>query len=155
PIRLGALPPAIGELRALTFHPTDPILLVADDRDERVTQWDLTAPKTPKQITTLRGHTDIVDDMAYDATGTMAVTASQDGTAEIWSVVNPYRPQKLAVLTGHRGPVLGAAFSADSTTVVTVGTDLTGIVWDISALANIVGDSKQAACQSASGGFNR
>lgn len=81
-----------------------------------------------REISVLRGHGKFVRLAAFNATGTMAVTASSDHTARLWDVL---RGQEIAVLKGHDAEVWSAAFSPDGRRVMTVSFDKSARLWDV------------------------
>jgi WD40 repeat protein len=75
----------------------------------------------------LRGHGDIIQDVAFTSAG-KSVTASLDGTARIWDLESG---RQLATLRGHSGPLLGVAVSPDGALVATGSLDGTAKLWDL------------------------
>jgi WD40 repeat protein/ABC-type oligopeptide transport system ATPase subunit len=75
--------------------------------------------------TVLRGHTDVVRTATFNADGTLIVTASRDGTAQVWSIDG----RQLAVLKGHNDQVFSAVFSPDGSKIVTTSYDHTARIW--------------------------
>lgn len=81
-----------------------------------------------REIFVLRGHVKFVRLAAFNAEGTMAVTASSDQTARLWDVATGKERTKLK---GHDAEVWSAAFSPDGTRVMTVSFDKTARLWDV------------------------
>ncbi len=148
PVRLPSQP---GKVRALSFQPDTKNLLQANDAGEPPTSWNLADPATPTTAK-LAGTSGKVNSLAYNRTGSMAITVSDDDTATVWNTVDPRKPAMLARLVGHTGSVLSAAFSSDGT-VITGSEDASIIVWNIEALASITRDPRPTACEAASGAF--
>ena len=72
--------------RAVTFTP-DGAKIVSGGLDETVRIWDLT---TGEQLGCLRGHNNLVSDLAVTPDGTKIVSASNDGTVKIWDIATGY-----------------------------------------------------------------
>ena len=75
----------------------------------------------------LRGHRDDVNSVAFDASGSLLVSASRDHDARIWDARSG-RP--LRQLVGHFGSVADARFSPDGRWVVTAG-PITAGLWNV------------------------
>ena len=80
------------------------------------------------EMSVLRGHGKFVRLAAFNAAGTMAVTASSDQTARLWDVATG---KEIAKLDGHEAEVWSAAFSPDGKRVMTVSFDKTARLWDV------------------------
>jgi WD40 repeat protein/tetratricopeptide (TPR) repeat protein len=68
-------------VRAVAFHPNG--RWAATAASETVQVWDV---DNGTVVTELRGHGNAVNSVAFGADGTLAVTASDDGTARVWRV---------------------------------------------------------------------
>ncbi|MCE9596200.1 MAG: protein kinase [Planctomycetes bacterium] len=83
----------------------------------------------------LRGHRGPLTGARFDASGTHALTTSEDGTARLWST--PPEPslvdagRELAVLAHTRGAVRGGEFATDGQRVLTFGDDGTARIWRV------------------------
>lgn len=75
----------------------------------------------------LVGHEAAVGALAFNADGTILVSAARDLTLRVW---NTATGAPLSVLRGHRDSVTGAALSPDGRTVVSCSADATIRVWD-------------------------
>jgi WD40 repeat protein/serine/threonine protein kinase len=93
-------------------------------RDKTTTIWDTT---TWKLVHHLRGETNVVEDVSFDADGKRLVTTNRDGTARVWDVATG---EPVAFLRGHQSAVRTARFSPDGTRVVTASVDGTARLWD-------------------------
>ena len=72
----------------------------------------------------LRGHSDLVWDVAFSPDGNHLATASFDGTTKLWDVSSgPDQGNEITTLSGHAAEVIGIAFSPD-------GKYLTSVSWD-------------------------
>lgn len=75
---------------------------------------------------TIPAHGDTIWGIAFDESGTTAVTASEDSEAKIWDA-NGWRP--LQTLRGHSGELVNVQSSADGNLFVTGSRDGTARVW--------------------------
>ncbi len=116
---------------ALAFSPDGRWLVSGDDDDNSLTLWDA---DTLERRGELRGHTDVIQDVAFGPAGKV-VTASLDGTAKIWDLESR---QEFATLRGHTGPLLGVAVSRDGTLVATGSLDGTAKLWDLATGRNVL-----------------
>lgn len=87
--------------------------------------------ETGEQITSLKGHTNVILDLAFSQDGTWLASGSADDTIRIWDVSDLESPQLLAMLAGHAGNVYGVAFSPDKRTLVSASYDGTLRLWDL------------------------
>jgi len=72
------------------------------------------------ELFTPRGHSGLIEDLAYSPDGKSFATASDDGTTTLWEAATG---QELLTLSGHDGGVLAVAFSPDGTRLATGGVD--------------------------------
>ena len=77
----------------------------------------------------LTGHQGAVLTVIFNNSGSRALTASADKTANIWNLSTG---EKLSTLMGHLGPVNEALFSPDESRVLTVSDDKSARLWDAS-----------------------
>jgi WD40 repeat protein len=75
----------------------------------------------------LRGHSDVVNCLAFNSKGDRLASASYDQTIKLWDTE---RCEEVFTLRGHTGGVLGAAFSPDGRYLATAGQDGTVKIWD-------------------------
>jgi len=80
-----------------------------------------------QELVVLKGHTDWINQAAFDSQGERVVTASKDKTARIWKVATG---EQLATLP-HNDEVGTALFSPDARYVVTASRK-TARIWDLS-----------------------
>src|SRR4029079_13167560 len=84
------------------------LLLATGSNDSTTRIWDY---RTGDCLTTLTGHTETVNGVAWATTGgrLLLATGSSDETARIW---DPATGDCLTTLTGHTGPVRAVAWDA-------------------------------------------
>ena len=101
--------------------------------------WDTSTGQT---LVELRGHTGVVQGVAFSPDGERLVTAGGDRTARVWDSKTGSR---LLILRGHTALVNSAVFSPDGRHIVTASVDntaqvhvcdLCGALEDLLALAN-------------------
>jgi tRNA A-37 threonylcarbamoyl transferase component Bud32 len=80
-----------------------------------------------KNQRTLRGHTGVVDSVAFSPDGKRLVSGSSDGAVKVWDAQTG---QETLTLKGHNGSVSSVAFSPDGKRLVSGSTDGTLKVWD-------------------------
>ncbi len=77
-------------------------------------------------IQVLRGHTNVIIDLAFSQNSRWLASASADKTARVWDL-GSYRSH--ATLRGHRDGVYAVAFSPDGQSLATASLDRTARVW--------------------------
>ena len=87
--------------------------------------WDLSA----ERVLDLRGHTQVVTDMASSPDGRRLATGSLDNTIKLWDTTTG---EEVLTLRGHTAGVLGVAFSPDGRRLASGSIDRTVRVWDTS-----------------------
>ena len=75
----------------------------------------------------MRGHTDEILDIQFNATGTRLVTASSDQTARIYNVNSA---SCTSILAKHEGEISKVSFNPSGTKILTGSADRTARVWD-------------------------
>lgn len=93
-------------------------LLVAGDTAGGVSFWDIADPSRPRYLTTVPAHTDWVDSVSFDRSGTRLVTGSDDASITFWDLSHGIPHAPTARMGDLGGFVYSASFSPDSTTVV-------------------------------------
>ena len=83
---------------------------------------------TAKNSLPLHGHTDRIELVAFDPTGELLLTGSQDQTARLW---NARTGRPLRELSGHGGLLTTAVFSPDGSRVLTTSLDGLGRLWEV------------------------
>jgi len=83
--------------------------------------------QTGEVKTLLKGHSNVINGLAFSSDGNRLISGSADKTARIWNV----RTQKtLHILKGHTGFIYTVAFSPDGTMTVTGSNDDTLKLWN-------------------------
>jgi WD40 repeat protein len=85
---------------------------------------------TGEELFSLRGHTQGIFRLAFNADGTRMITASYDGTAKVWDLT---LSQEVFARAIHGGWVWDVAFSPDGTQLATAGADGNAMVWDLAS----------------------
>uniref|UniRef100_A0A3B3ZDW7 Striatin n=1 Tax=Periophthalmus magnuspinnatus TaxID=409849 RepID=A0A3B3ZDW7_9GOBI len=127
-------------IRALTFHPVEPVLVTASE-DHTLKMWNLqkTAPAKKsasldvEPIYTFRAHS-----VVMSATGDQCFSGGLDGTIQCWNTPNPnidpydsYDPSVLrGALTGHTDSVWGLVYSSAHQRLLSCSADGTVRLWD-------------------------
>jgi WD40 repeat protein len=104
----------------------DGTLLAGGMGDRSVIVWDL---RTGRQVALLRGHADLVMDVAFSPDGKQLASASYDRTIRIWDLAT----QRYRVLRGHDSAV-GQIAWRDADHVVSGSRDGTIRVWEVPSM---------------------
>jgi len=126
-----------GNAYGVAFDPAGDMLITTRLVDNVVDIWDA---QTGERVSSLEGHSGVVGDVAFDATGTRAATASLDGSVRIW---DPTTGRQLVAL--RLALPVGAssvAFSPDGGRLVTTWADGITRIWtlDLDELVSIARD---------------
>ncbi len=123
---------------AVAFHPSGRWLLASRNAKPSDGTEDVTTPRpqevvvydadTGKQSRTLRGHEDVIWQIAFDATGERLITCGQDNLIRVWDFASG---DEQFHMSGHTDWVLTAKFTPDGTKVVSGGRDNVMKVWDV------------------------
>jgi WD40 repeat protein len=100
-------------------------LLATASEDGTAKIWDM---QTGKVLQTLKGHGDVVWDVAFSPDGKLLATAGADETARVWDVATG---EMRVTFTGHTDRVLCLAFSPDGRRIASGGDDRMVRVWDV------------------------
>ncbi|XP_014884422.1 striatin isoform X3 [Poecilia latipinna] len=133
-------------IRALTFHPVEPVLITASE-DHTLKMWNLqkTAPAKNRStsldvepIYTFRAHRGAVLSVVMSSTGEQCFSGGVDGTIQCWNTPNPnidpydsYDPSVLrGELSGHTDSVWGLVYSSAHQRLLSCSADGTVKLWD-------------------------
>uniref|UniRef100_A0A1A7WTC6 Striatin n=1 Tax=Iconisemion striatum TaxID=60296 RepID=A0A1A7WTC6_9TELE len=132
-------------IRALTFHPVEPVLITASE-DHTLKMWNLqkTAPAKKsasldvEPIYTFRAHRGAVLSVVMSSTGEQCFSGGVDGTIQCWNTPNPnidpydsYDPAVLrGELSGHTDSVWGLVYSSAHQRLLSCSADGTVRLWD-------------------------
>ncbi len=122
---------------ALAFSPNTPAgtgrqILASSGFDNVILLWDATTANNPVLIpSSLKGHTDAIDDLAFHPDGQILASSSRDGTIRLWNIQTG-RPLG-EPLTGHRSAVKSLALSPDGQILAWGGADYTITLWDMAS----------------------
>uniref|UniRef100_A0A8D3DQP6 Striatin n=1 Tax=Scophthalmus maximus TaxID=52904 RepID=A0A8D3DQP6_SCOMX len=132
-------------IRALVFHPTEPVLVTASE-DHTLKMWNLqkTAPAKKstsldvEPIYTFRAHRGAVLSVVMSSTGEQCFSGGVDGTIQCWNTPNPnidpydsYDPSVLrGALSGHTDSVWGLVYSSAHQRLLSCSADGTVRLWD-------------------------
>jgi WD40 repeat protein len=109
------------QLNCAAFNP-DGETFVTAGLDGKPRIYDLTG----KRLLTFSEHHARINSAVFSHSGSLVLTASDDGTAKIWNAKDGTLQFSLE---GHKGTVLSASFSPDDTMVATTGNDYTVRLW--------------------------
>jgi WD40 repeat protein len=116
----GGLPPPI---TSVTFHPTDPDVLLATYQDGAISLWN-TPTQKEKLLRIERG---IAFQGALSPAGNWAATSHDDGVVRLWPLKAAQPAPQL--LRGHQGPVFALAYSPDGSKIASGSSDGTARIW--------------------------
>ncbi|KAK0088936.1 hypothetical protein PV325_010124 [Microctonus aethiopoides] len=132
-------------VRALVFHPTDPVLITASD-DHTLKLWNLQKTVPAKKsasldvepLYTFRSHTGPVLCLAMCSTGSRCYSGGLDGMIHCWSVpsgnIDPYDSYDPGVLSqtlsGHTDAVWGLSMFHPRSQLLSVSADGTVKLWN-------------------------
>ncbi|XP_014636633.1 PREDICTED: striatin isoform X2 [Ceratotherium simum simum] len=137
-------------IRALAFHPTEPVLITASE-DHTLKMWNLqkTAPAKKstsldvEPIYTFRAHKGPVLCVVMSSNGEQCYSGGTDGLIQGWNTTNPnidpydsYDPSVLrGPLLGHTDAVWGLAYSAAHQRLLSCSADGTLRLWNTTEIA--------------------
>ena len=123
-----------GNAVEVAFDPAGERLITTRLIEGVVDVWDA---ETGERVSSLEGHSGVVIDVAFDATGTRAATASLDGSVRIWDPT--HRTTAGALRLALPMAASGVAFSPDGRRLVTTWADGITRIWtlDLDELVDI------------------
>lgn len=112
---------------AVAFHPKDPKIVATASQDKTARLWDIAEGKMTVE---LKGHTDIVDTIAFSPDGKTLATAGADKSVKLWNAADG---KELKTLGSHDGSVYAVAFSPDGKLLASAGSGKDNLVkiWDV------------------------
>jgi tetratricopeptide (TPR) repeat protein len=111
----------------VAFSPDGRQLASAGGASQNLGEVKLWDAATGRELCPLRGHTDLVEGVAFSPDGRLA-TASLDRTIKLWDTATGH---EVCTLRGHTSGVLCVAFSPDGRRIVSGSIDWTAKVWDL------------------------
>lgn len=87
--------------------------------------WNLL---TGDEVRSLKGHSSYVNAVALGDEGTIAISASEDGTLKIW---NLWSGKELGTMLGNSASVAGVAIAQDASLAASASYDNTLRIWDL------------------------
>ena len=119
--------------RALAVSPAGDRVVSASANDTKAQLFQLSAPPS-KFITTLEGHSGVVNAAAFSSDGKILATASDDHTVRLW---DGREGQLLRKLDGPEEAVQAVAFSLDGRKLVLGAADRTARLFDTATAARL------------------
>jgi platelet-activating factor acetylhydrolase IB subunit alpha len=111
----------------LRFHPVFN-LIVTSSEDTSIKVWDYESGSFER---TLKGHTDAVQDVAFNEQGTLLASCSSDLSIKVWEFEGEYTCIK--TMHGHDHNVSAVIFVPAGDRIVSCSRDKTIKVWDLSS----------------------
>ncbi len=99
----------------------------AGETDLRGFEWFYLNRLCHSDLITLKGHTGLVEAVAFSPDGRRLASTSDDQTVKVWDAGTG---QEMLTLRGHTKGVMGVAFSPDGRRIASAGWDHTVKVWD-------------------------
>ncbi len=117
---------ALLALEAGTVAPQVETIAYSPDGTRLVVAGIVFDSTTGQELFALRGHTQGITRLAFNANGTRLITASYDGTAKVWDLTLDH---EIFARAAHDGMVYDVAFSPDGRLLATAGRDGNAIIW--------------------------
>ena len=109
---------------AVAYSPNGKTIASSGSSDGTIQLWDV---NTGKQLNTLKGHTEIVNTLAFSPDGKTLVSGSRDDTLRIW---DPNSGRMLRKLSGHSNDIKSVVFSHDGKMLASGSKEATVRLWD-------------------------
>jgi len=109
----------------VVFHPVFSLLATCSE-DATVKLWDY---ETGEYERTLKGHTNAVQDAAFDGKGNLLATCSADMTVKLWDTTNEYICVR--TLYGHDHNVSAVHFMPAGDVLLSCSRDQTIRAWEV------------------------
>jgi hypothetical protein len=117
--------PGAALVTSLTLSPDGRTLATSADNGKVIV---LLETATGGRRAELRGHTEMLFQVAFAPDGRTLASGSMDGTIRLWDMPSG---KEVGRLEGHRGWVLDLAFAPDGRRLVSASLDTTALVWDV------------------------
>lgn len=111
-------------------------LVVAGDTSGALHFWDIADPGDPTYLTSVQAHSDWVDSISFDASGTRMAASSDDTSISLWDLSGGIPDAPTSRLDDLGGFVYAAAFSPDARTLVASVLDGQVLMVDVSDLTD-------------------
>ncbi|MCI0746447.1 MAG: AAA-like domain-containing protein [Verrucomicrobia subdivision 3 bacterium] len=126
---LGSLNPVLSSglpktAAAIRFDPSDNLLALSSPDDHIVELWNVNA----RRRVTSFFHRDVVNDLAWNAQGSVLATACSDGSIYLWNTNDARTPAK--ILKGHESEVISLTFNRRGDLIASLGNDETIRLWN-------------------------
>jgi platelet-activating factor acetylhydrolase IB subunit alpha len=102
-------------------------LFVSTSEDATIKVWDF---ETGEYERTLKGHSDAVQDVAFDASGKLLVSCSADMSIKLWDFHQSY--ECMRTMLGHDHNISSVAFMPGGDLIVSSSRDKTIKMWEVS-----------------------
>ena len=105
-------------IQTTAFSPVNTSLVASAGEDNTIKLWDL----SDDTVTTLRGHTDVVNAVQFSPDGRLLASGSDDATLRLWNVRQKREIATLEHITDWaRSQIKAVAFSSDGQTLLSAG----------------------------------
>lgn len=100
--------------------------MVSSSEDATLKVWDF---ETGEYERTLKGHTDSVQDIAFDHSGKLLVSCSADMSIKLWDFQQSY--ECIKTMHGHDHNVSSVAFMPGGDFIISASRDKTIKMWEV------------------------